>query len=180
MRLLLLTVALTTITLAPVDAQRKPRTSGQGVPCGNSYIAPGKVCHVGTPSSTKADSTKHDSTAQAAGLGTANSTTALASNPPTTVAGTAVQPASVPVTVNVPPAYADFIAPLKEMIGFKVSLKNPPIDEKWLRNATLTEVHPDHLLLTADGRRIRIPLASIDLYYTDPGAAGELTLAFRK
>jgi hypothetical protein len=172
MRFAILALLLLGLATAPADAQRKSKSSGRGVPCGRSYISPDKVCHVGAPASPKPDSTP--------------SRSAPANLASPTATATVVPAGSVgPVATAAPagpsrPAYAEFLAPLTEMIGFKVNIKNPPIDDRWLRNATLAEVHSDHLLLAAENRRVRIPLSSIELYYTDPGAAGELTIAFRK
>lgn len=175
MRSVVLALMLLGIAVVPAEAQRKSRSSGRGVPCGKSYISPDKVCHIGAPASPKPDSAPSSSTAPSpanlaapSGAGTivpARSVAAMSSSP---------------VAASSQPTYAEFVAPLAEMIGFKVNLKNPPIDDKWLRSATLAEVHSDHLLLAAENRRVRIPLSSIELYYTDPGTPGEITLAFRK
>jgi hypothetical protein len=175
MRSAILVLMLLGIASVPADAQRKSRSSGRGVPCGRSYISPDRICHIGAPASPKPDSTPSASgVSPRANLVTAAGAAAV--TPTRSVAATSTGPIAVPSQ----PTYAEFVAPLAEMIGFKVNLKNPPIDDNWLRSATLAEVHSDHLLLAAENRRVRIPLSSIELYYTDPGTPGEITLAFRK
>ena len=49
-------LAICLSTVAHAQKRRSSRSSGKGIPCGRSYIAANKVCHIDTPSQSKSES----------------------------------------------------------------------------------------------------------------------------
>ena len=169
LRKLVIAVMLGVCVTAPAAAQRRrssgsSRHPGTGIPCGQSYISASKTCHI-APTTVPPD------------------TTPAAPVLPVAVVGTAAPMNSgLSQSSTAPPLgiYPEFLVPLEGMIGFRALLRNTPISDGWIKAARIVEVHPDHLLLVADDKQIRLPLSSIEFYFIDPKDSGSVTLVLRK
>lgn len=161
MRTLLIAAALAALLASEAHAQRR-RSSGRGVPCGRSYIAPGKVCHIDTPPpAPAADSTRTrgDSAVSPPRAPNAVAPAAGSAEPSSTASG---------------PAYA---TALRAASGWHVTVQGAPGD---LHGGLVAWVYGDHLVVKSGAREYRIPFTAIAYSYTDATKPLELVLVMRR
>ena len=160
---LLVTVALLLAAPSIAEAQRR---CTKGIPCGNTCIAAGRTCHVGTtPTPTRQDSTQ------------ATTPASITSQPayPSVISGA---PAAAPGTLVPPPSR--LAGALQLFRGAYAEIRNAPISDKWLEHAKIKDVVDDHLVLVADEKTILIPLSSVVMFYSQGTYLGQLTIVLRK
>lgn len=170
-RIVIVVVALLTVS-HPSAAQRKARGSGGGVPCGRSYIAANKVCHIGT--ATSSDTAKLQ-TGGAHNDGTYQYVSPDSMQKLAVAQSAAGAPSSQ--TVQPQPRANSFAVALRSSTGRAVIVKNANTD---LRDGTLGWVYEDHLVVKSGTREYLIPLNAIDFAYADGPDAMTLVIVLRK
>lgn len=151
------------------DAEAQRRCT-KGIPCGGSCISATKTCRVGSSSEPARDPTPVPSRQPALPVRT----------------DTTAAPLALRTTPSADPdprpigAWFEFAAAMRGYVGWSVTLKNSPNDDKSMRSGQIAGVASDHFTMTANARSVRIPFSALAMVVVESEPQRQLVVVFAR